>query len=262
MARSVAVLLAALVLIASSPSAHSFTGRWVADLDTQSGLGKDVYLVSGGFYSCESCTPRRHYRADGRLHPIAGDPDVRAESVTIRGPRTIVTRIVARAVTRTTTMTVSRDGRTATYVSVDHRLGIREPLRTVYVARRLGDRPHGTHDVSGTWQGVAYESVPELVRTTKLRDTGRTFSYEVPIGAAYSAPFGGPAVDVKAPGSTAMKASVRRQPDGRIVETRTRDEKQVLKRTFILSADGNKLTIVSFYPQNGSTFRITAHRQR
>ena len=234
----------------------------MADLDSQSGLTKDVYLVSNGNYSCSSCTPPRHYAADGKLHRIAGDPEVNFESVAVTGPRTIVTRLLEKTMTRTTTMTVSPDNRTATYVSIDHRPGIRQRLKTVYRARRVAPAAPGAHPVSGTWQGVAYVIVPELIRTTELRDTPSKFSYRVPIGVTYTdAAFGGPPVPVRGRGTKGMQASVKRPDDRTVVENRTRNGKLIMVRTFSLSVDGRVLKMSSRYPENGSTFTITSHRK-
>jgi hypothetical protein len=171
-----------------APRAPSFTGRWVAELDTQSGLSTDAYLLKDGIYSCTSCSPERHYPADGKLHPIAGDPDRASESVTITSPRSIVTRIEEPAIRRSTTMTVSRDGAIATCTSIDHRPGIAKALKTVYVARRIAPAPPGAHAISGKWKGMRYVSVPELstmaagsaitcgpASTTRLLKTARRF---------------------------------------------------------------------------------------
>ena len=254
-------LLAIALSVGAPALAGPFTGTWVAELDSQAGLGKDVYLVSHGRYSCDSCTPSRHYRADGKLHRILGDPDVDFESVTVTGRRTIVTRVMEKAMTRTTTMTVSRDNRTATYISIDHRPGIGQPLKTVYLARRVGRAPAGAHPVSGTWQGVAYESVPELIRTTQLRDDAGSLTYRVPIGATYTARIGGGPAPLQGAGTEGQRASVRRLDDRTVVETRTRDGKVIMIRTFTLSANGNQLTTSSQYPQTHSSFTIRSHRK-
>jgi hypothetical protein len=249
-------------LLAAAPAAAGpFSGTWVADLDSQAGLTKDVYLVADGNYSCDSCTPPRHYPADGKLHPIVGDPEVNFESVTVTGPRTIVTRLLEKAMTRTTTMTVAPDDRTATYVSIDHRPGIRQPLKTVYLARRVAPAPSGAHPVSGTWQGVAYESVPELIRTTELRDEAGSFTYRVPIGATYTARIGGGPAPLHGFGTEGQAAAVRRVGPHKMVETRTRNGRVIMVRSFTLSRDGKVLTMFSQYPETHSTFTISAHRK-
>jgi hypothetical protein len=255
-------LAVAVALLAAAPAgAGPFTGTWVADLDSQAGLTKDIYLVAHGNYSCDSCTPPRRYPADGKLHRIIGDPQVNFESVTVTGRRTIVTRLLEKAMTRTTTMTVAPDDRTATYVSIDHRRGIRQPLKTVYLARRVAPAPPGAHPVSGTWQGVAYEIVPELIRTTELRDDGGRFTYRVPIGATYTARIGDGPAPLHGPGTDGQAAAVKRVDPHKLVETRTRNGRLIMVRTFTLSADGKVLTMVSRYPETHSTFTISAHRK-
>jgi hypothetical protein len=46
-----------------------------------------------------------------------------------------------------------------------------------------------------------------------------------------------------------------------MVETRRRDGKVIMVRTFSLSPNGKTLTIASRYPETNSSFRITAHRK-
>ena len=148
--------LLALAIVAAASSASvadarrpgALNGDWVADLQTQTGLSRDVYVLRDGIYGCESCSPPRSYPADGALRAVTGAPGV-SEAVTIAGPRTIVTRIVQPALIRVTTMTVAPDDETATYVSIDRRPGISVPLRTEYLARRVAPGPPGSHRVSG-----------------------------------------------------------------------------------------------------------------
>jgi hypothetical protein len=93
--------LAAMTSASFAKANPSFSGRWLADLSTQK-LPKhpDVYLVAKGHYECRSCSPQRSYPADGKPHAIAGDEEVRSESVTVLGPRSIRTRIVAASLIR------------------------------------------------------------------------------------------------------------------------------------------------------------------
>jgi hypothetical protein len=239
---------------------YPFTGTWVADLESQSGLGKDVYLVADGKYRCDSCTPPRSYPADGKFRSI-GDSEGTHESVSIAGARSIVTRIVEPAISRVTTMTVSPDNRTATYTSIDHRPGIRQALKTVYLARRVAPGPKGSHPVSGTWQGVRYVSVPELIRTTVLRESSIGLTYRSPVGSSYSAQFGGAFVQVKGPYKGKVLASVKRVGERKIIETRTEDGKIILVRAFSLSPDGRTLTITSDNPATNSSFVITSRKK-
>jgi hypothetical protein len=252
----------AFVLFLGLQSAVSpFTGTWLADLSSQSLPDHDdVYLVDRGLYRCDSCEPPRAYAADGRAHPVPGDPNVATESVTLASPRAIVTRIVGPALVRETRMTVSRDGRTARYVSIDRRPGVAETLRSEYLARRVAPAPPGAHPVSGSWRGVRYVSVPARVRTTELAVAGDSFTYSVPIGVSYSATIGGSPVTVQGPYGGRYAAAVRRLDASTLVETRSEQGRPVFERRFRLSADGRALEIATTDLASGATFRIIAHR--
>lgn len=255
------LLLAALAAPAVFHAKSPFDGRWVAELDTQTGLATDVYLVANGTYRCDSCHPPRAYPADGRPHRVPGATDIVSEAVTISGPRSIVTRIESPTLHRVTTMTVADDDATATYVSDDRRPGVRGPLHSVYIARRIAPAPAGAHPVSGSWQGIRYVSVPEQVRTTELRVNGNRLTYRHPLGYSFSALFGGGFVRVRGPYKTPVFAAVRRPDPRTIEETRRSAGKIVLVRTYTLAPDGRSLSIASTEPATDQTFRITAHRK-
>jgi hypothetical protein len=252
-------LLGWFAVLADVPAQGSpFTGTWIADLASQQGLPTDVYSLRGGIYSCQSCVPRRDYPADGRLHAVTENV---SEAVSIIDARTISTFIVQPDFSRTTTMRVARDGRTATYVSVDCRRGIPGPLRTVYLARRTADGPPGSHRVSGTWQGVRYVSVPIQLRTTTLVERAAGLSYRTGSGYSYTASYGGPFVPIAGPYDGSISVAVRRDPPNRLIETRRRGGTDIEVRTYTLAPDGRSLEIATTNLATSATFRITARRQ-
>lgn len=258
-----AVALACIVFVSAAAHARSpFDGNWAADLDTQSGLPTDIYLVRDGQYSCKSCEPPRSYPADDKLRPVADDPDKTSEAVRIVSPREIVTRIVGSALIRTTTMKVAPDGRTATYVSIDHRPGIAATLRTEYLARRTAPASSGANAVSGTWQGVRYITVPTELRTTTLRLDGDKLSYSTPLGTTFTATLGGDFVPVHSAHSANVQVAVRRTGPQQIEEHVKQDGKDVLARTFTISPDGRSMETASTDLINGTTFRATSRLQR
>ncbi|HEY0012761.1 MAG TPA: hypothetical protein VGB79_07900 [Allosphingosinicella sp.] len=236
----------------------AFSGTWIADLTSQQGLPTDVYSLRGGTYSCRSCVPVRDYPADGRVRAVAGSV---SEAVTILDSRTISTLIVQPEVTRTTTMRVAADGRSATYVSIDWRRGIREPLRTVYLARRTAEGPAGAHAVSGTWRGIRYVAVPVQLRTTTLIESGTGLSYRTGSGYFYTAAYEGPSVPIGGPYDGSISVSVRRDSANRLVETRRRGGNEVEVRTYTLAPDGRSMEIATTNLATNATFRITARRQ-
>jgi hypothetical protein len=161
---------------------------------------------------------------------------------------------------RETTMTVSADDRTAIYVSLDRRPGIKDVLRTRYLARRVAPAPKGANRVSGSWQGIAYLEVPKQVRTIQLHFEGNRFSYSTPTGVSYSAIIDGPAATVHGPYAGKITASLRRLNRNTLVETRRHDGTVSFVRTFHLSPDGRSLRISTKDESNGTTFTATSHR--
>jgi len=255
------LLLAGLASSAAArPAASPFDGRWVSDLDTQAGLPTDVYRVADGVYRCDSCSPPRTYPADGRPHAVAGDDQVRWESVRIAGPRAIVTHIEGPTLSRTVTMTVAADDRAATYVATDRRPGVRGPLRTVYIARRTAPAPVGAHAVSGTWQGVRYVAVPEQARTIVLHLDGDRFVYRHALGYAFTARLAGGFVPVRGPYKVPVFAAVRRVGARTVEETRKSNGRITTVRTYTLSPDGRALEIATTDAATGRTFRATSRR--
>ena len=261
--RAAAVVAAAAALVSAAPAERNgpLTGTWVADLDSQQGLPTDLYLVQGGTYACESCVPKRHYPADGRLRRVSEAPLV-SEAVTILDSRTLSTRIVRADLDRTTRMRVARDGRTATYVSIDRRPGVKGPLRTEYLAERIAPGPPGAHAASGAWRGIRYVSVPVQLRTTVLRDSGGRLAYRTGTGFAYDAPYSGAFVPILGPYDGSLSVAVRKPAPRRVVETRRRGGTDVQVRTYSVEPGGRRMEIATTDVATGTTFTIVARRRR
>jgi hypothetical protein len=223
--------------------------------------GLDDYLVANRVYKCNSCQPPRSYPADGKMRPVPGDASVISESVALAGPRTMVTRIRDHEMERQTTMTVARDGKTATYVSFDKWPGHAKRLRTEYLAKRVAPAPRGAHAVSGRWLGLRYVEVPVEYRSVELREASGDFTRIDFRHGRYTAKIGGPAAPVTGDGKDIYKAMVR-APDARTrIETISLNGKPLVERTYSLSADGKSLVTTVRDPGDGSVFRTTSHLQ-
>jgi hypothetical protein len=255
------VLAAVLCTFAAPAFAKGpFDGRWISDLRTQDASRLvDDYLVADGQYACRSCDPPRAYPADGQPHPITGDPEVASESVTVVGPRVILTREVSPVRVREVTMTVAADDRTATYVAIDRRTDIPGRLRTEYVAERIAPAPPGAHPVSGKWRGLRYVSVPESFRLKEIRQEGERLIVSSPRGGVYSAVIGGPFEPLGADGKRSV--SFRRTGPATITETVRDGDKVVQVRTYVLSPDHRSLEITTTDTTTGAVFRSTSRRQ-
>lgn len=255
-------LLAPLLTAGAPPAAGPFDGTWVEDLQTQMGeAGFDTYLVANGVYACRSCQPPRSYPADGKMRPVPGDTSVLRESAIVTGPRTLVTRILDREMTRETTMTVAPDGKSATYVSLDAWPGRARRLRTEYRAVRVAPAPAGAHPVSGSWRGVAYVAAPEEYRSVTLHDAGGLFTRSNFRHGHYTARIGGPPVPITGDGKNIYRATVRASGPRTRVETIYLAGKAVVERTYALSPDGRALTTTVHNSGGDQPFSIVAHRK-
>lgn len=265
MTRTISLAVTMAISAASAPAAAAspFDGLWVDALKTQVGeAGFDAYVVADDRYTCSSCSPPRSYPTDGRMRPVPGDPSVIGESVTIAGPRRIVTRIASRQMTRVTTMTVAADDRTATYVSIDRWPGSAKALRTVYLAKRVTPAPAAAHPVSGSWRGVAYTEVPEEYRSVRLTEIHGRFTRSNVRRGHYTARIGGPGAPVHGDGQNIYRAVVR-APNARTrVETILLKQQPVVERTYRVSADGRSMTTSVRDPKDGQTFTTVSHRKR
>ncbi|HEY3951604.1 hypothetical protein [Phenylobacterium sp.] len=258
-----AILIVALAAGAAHAASGPFDGKWVADLQTQVEADHtDVYLVANGQYRCDSCTPRRAYPADGVTRPIAGDPGVTAESVTISGPRSITTHMVEPDMARDTTMTVDPDDRTATYVALDRWPGVDKPLRTVFKAQRVKPAPRGAHPVSGAWKAIGYTEVPVQYRTVELRQKGDRMSIRAFRGGNVTAVVGGPPAPITGSEGDRFQATIKRIDDHSFVETiLSPDGRPVTERIYTLSAGGQSLQRVTKDLDTQETFASTYTRK-
>ena len=254
------LIFAAALFATSAPAAAQgvFDGKWIADLRVQDATGLvDDYLVAGGRYACRSCDPPGAYALDGKLHPIVGDPEIDSESVTILGPRAILTREISPVRVREVTMTVSPDNTTATYVTIDRRTDIPGRLRTEYVARRIAPAPRGAHLVSGRWRGLRYVSMPPPYRERNIHQEGERLTVFTPRGGAYAATLGGPFERV---GKGDIWVAFKQTDPRTLTETMKSGEKVIQVRTYTLAADGKSLDIATTDAVTGVTYRSVSRR--
>lgn len=256
------ILFLAVAAGAARAAADPFDGKWVADLSTQAEPDHtDVYLVANGQYRCDSCTPRRAYPADGVARPVAGDPGVSAESVTISGPRSITTHMVETDMVRDVTMTADPDDQTATYVALDRWPGQDRPLRTVFRAQRVRPAPRGAHPVSGSWRAIGYTEVPVQYRTVELKVRGERLTLRSFRGGDFTAEFGGPPAPIARAAGGRLQAAVRRIDAHSFVETDYAGGKPVTERIYTLSSDGQSLERVTKDLVAQETFAATYYRR-
>jgi hypothetical protein len=197
---------------------------------------------------------------DGKARVVAGDPGV-SESTVIVGPRSIMTRIIDTDMTRETTMTVSRDGQTAVYIALDKWPGRSRRLLTKYIAKRVAPAPAGAHLVSGSWLGLAYVVVPEEYRSIDLKESENGLTFHNLRHGYYTARYNGPASTLHLPGDDTYRVKVTKPAENTRVESVYKDDKLIIERTYVISADGNSLTTTVYHPKDGTSISYTAHKR-
>src|SRR6267142_1808817 len=195
-------------------AASSFDGSWKIDLKSVSMTGKpDVYLLTKGEYSCSSCLPDLHVKADGAEHPVADHIYYDTAIVKVTGSDSIEITLkkdgkeFAHMVD-----TVSADGNTLTTRFRNH-LGNQE-LTGTSAERRVAAAPAGSHPVSGSWQQQSFDA-SDAVRAIQYKMTADGFQMSW-AGQSYDARFDGKEYPVNAdPGKTTV---VLKKIDARTVE--------------------------------------------
>lgn len=256
----IAVVFAAGVA-APALAASSFDGTWKGDVASYQPPSKIVHrMLKDGRYKSDASVPAIDIAADGKFHPVKGDPYEDEHMVLIVDKSTIKQEGRKRGKPiASSTMTVSPDGKTMTQNFVN----MTAPGGTVtgeITNTRVGAAPTGSHAMSGAWKPAALVKQSENALEVTLKDTGKTLSISSPTGVGYTAAFGGPAVPLAGDPGKVMITVKRRGPNA-IVETDSRAGKVISIVTMTLSADGKSLTFATDDKENGTTSQWTTHRK-
>ncbi len=244
---------------ASAPAmAGDINGTWKADINSvQFDTKPDEYLLTGGTYSCKSCTPAYSVPADGAFHPVSL-PYADSDAVKVVDDHTVVetSKKGGKQVGESTT-TVSADGNTSTTKFTDTSTP-GSPSTGEYTETRVGPAPAGAHAISGQWKPAKLSNFNDAALTFTVAVNGDTYQSSSPDGTSFEAKIGGGDVPIKGDIAGTM-VSVAKSADGYEV-TRKRDGKVVGVTTYTVGADG-KLNAVNQNKMNGSTTRWSADRQ-
>ncbi len=242
-------------------AASPFDGTWKGDLASYKPPSK-VFTRSlvGGVYKSDSSVPPVEIKADGKFHPIKGDPYIDEKMITIVDASTLeqANRKAGKAVAKST-MTVSKDGKTLSIAYTD----MTAPggtLTGTNTETRVAAGPKGSHAISGQWKrGAVTEASANGLEVT-MKDTGKTFELSSPTGVGYTATFGGAAVPLKGdPGKVTVK--VARAGPRAIVETDMRDGKVISVQKMTVSADGKAVVVDIADKEMGTTSQWTVRKQ-
>src|SRR5271168_3897555 len=156
------IMLAAVLTVPMLAAAQSaLDGTWKIDINKLDPSKKpDVYVLQAGMYECKTCTPPYNVKADGTDQPVTGHPYYDAVAVKVVSDHQIeVTEKKGGTVVSTTTVTVSPDGKTATFEFSDSSAtNGGPPVTGKGEATRVAKGPAGSNAVSGSWRQSKLES--------------------------------------------------------------------------------------------------------
>jgi len=234
------VLLVPVSVLAASP----IDGTWKLEPEHATLSAKPYeYLLKDGVFHCYSCVPPLTTPADGKEHPVKGDPDVDAATIHVVDQHR-VDKIFVKGGQKlaSSSFTVSTDGKTAvgeytSYVGV----GTAGPVKTAFEYVRLKPAPAGAHAHSGSWRQTRITSASDATMVVTLKLEGTALKMTSPLGQSYSAPVDGTEVPYVGDPYTDT-VSVKRIDARTFEETDKRAGKVTGVSRMTVGADGKTLT--------------------
>lgn len=235
-------MIPALLLLFSpcALAASPFDGSWKIDRKSLSLTGKpNVYLLTNGEYTCSSCMPDLHVKADGAEHSVTDHSYFDTAIVKVTGPDAI--EIILKKDGKEfghIVDTVSADGNMLTTRFTNH-MGDQEVTGTL-AERRVAAAPAGSHPVSGSWQQEGLDvNIADSAIQYKMTADGFQMSWA---GQSYDAKFDGKEYPVSGdPGKTTV---VLKKIDARTIEeTDHRDGKRVDEFRVTVAEDGRTISV-------------------
>jgi hypothetical protein len=245
---------------AASSTAATIDGTWKADVSSAKWEQKpDQFVLQGGKYSCQTCTPPWTVPADGALHAVTGHPYYDQISIKVVDDKTVqqATKLKGRD-TGGSTMKVSADGNTLAIDFTDKTIANAPPQTGHFEESRVAPAPSGAHAVSGSWKPSKAQNINAESLTSTFKVDADTLHWSTPSGTSYDAKLDGTDAPIKGdPAGTTV--SVKKLSDNSYQETDKRDGKVVSVTTYTVGADG-KLSGVSESKLDGSKFSWTANK--
>lgn len=195
----VSAALCGLFVAVSAPAiaAGPLDGTWVADMATAKLSQKpDTWVVSNGWFDCQTCTPALKVAADGKVHPVAGRDYYDAMSFTVVDPMTVKSAVYKGGKqVGSSTRTVSADGATFTSVSMSSNNAKGITTNSTSMMKRVAAGPAGSHAISGSWvPTVEGAKIAAENLTATIATTGDMVTLSLPTGETYTAKLDGPQV--------------------------------------------------------------------
>ena len=261
MHRHLIAVAAVTAFAAPAAAASVFDGSWKGDM-AASQLSKkpNIYALSGGKYSCSTCVPPVSVAADGKPHPVVGNPYYDKLTVTVVDAKTVkrVTTKGGKTMGETTSV-VSADGKSLTSSYTDTTAVNGVPVTGTRKLTRAAAGPAGSHAIAGSWIDAGGESSDAGLSFT-MALAGDTVKYSTPTGIAYAAKLGAPPSSVVGdPGWT--KVAVTREDTRTLVETDYLNDKVIGVSRLTIAADGKTMMVDADDRLSGRKSKYVARKQ-
>ncbi len=233
-----ATLLSAALVPALALADSPFDGTWKADVSSASRAKKpDIFVLKGGTYTCQTCAPGYTIKADGTDQAVSGHPYYDTVAIKVMDDHTIQeTDKKAGKTVGTSSVTVSSDGKIATFQFTDSSNTNAAPVTGKGQQKQIMAGPAGSHAVSGSWVTTSLSSLSDNGVTITYKTDGDMLTMSSPTGQSYTAKMDGTEAPYKGdPGVTTV--SVKKVGADTLVETDKRGDKVVgITRTTVDSA--------------------------
>ena len=255
--------LAILLLMPVVAAAQSaFDGTWKIDMNKVEFPKKpDVYVLQNGMYECKTCVPPYKIKADGTDQKVTGHPyydtvaikvvnDHQVEETDKKGGKTV----------GTSSMTVSSDGKTLTFVFSDSSNSNADPVTGKGEATRVAAGPAGSHATSGSWRTTKLQNISDNGVVWTYKVSGDEVTMTTPTGQSYTAKVNGPQAPFKGdPGTTSV--SLKMIGKSALEETDYRSGKAISVTKYVLAPDGKTMKAMWDDKLRGTTGEFTAMKQ-
>ena len=263
MKKFIFVGLAMLLLMPIAALAQSaFDGTWKIDLNNAKFPEKpDVYLLQNGMWQCKTCVPPIDVKADGQDQPVTGHPYFDSVAIKVVDDHEIEETDKKNGKTvATSTLMVSSDDNTLTFVFSDSSNTNAAPVTGKGEATRVAERPAGANAVSGSWRATKMESLSDNGLLWTYKVSGNNLTMTSPTGQSYTAKLNGRQAPFKGdPGTTSV--SVKMMGESTLEETDYRDGKAISVAKMVVAPDGKTMKLMVDDKLRGTKSEFTAMKQ-
>lgn len=237
-------LLSAVLIPAQALAASPFDGTWKANLSSANMPKKpDIYVLKDGMYTCQTCAPGYTIKADGTDQPVSGHPYFDTVAIKIVDDHSIqeTDKKAGKTVT-TSSVTVSKDGKTATFEFADSSITNGAPVTGKGEQKLVAAGPAGSNAISGSWVTTSFSSFSDNGLTITYKTDGNMLTMSAPTGQTYTAKMDGTEAPFKGdPGITTV--SVKMIGANTLLETDKRGDKIVSTTRTTVDSTGTSATV-------------------